>query len=177
MLDIKRLNDAIQFAIDEHVATATNKDRPDLALTWDQTHWAKGFITDEVLPYDDGSRDTFRVVCATACCVAGNVVAQAGDKFVVTETFGYPLTAGRSTMAEVCVDRQGVHHEVSTRAIALLGVDATNEDGEDLFDGDNDIHEVIRIAQDIAEENGEVLAVDTTALDRLEGPVQVGDLM
>lgn len=163
-MNIDRLNKAVQFAIDEHVLAAKGLESSS-ALTWGQQHWGRGDLTNEVIE-SEGGRDV-RVVCASSCCIAGNVIAQAGDKFVVDAEAYARIAPGQTISADNCVTKDGILYEVPRRAMVLLDVDDVNTDEGDLFDGDSEIWDVIRMAQALAVEHGESLTVNTTALDAL----------
>jgi len=153
-MNIDRLNKAVQFAVDEYVRANTEGVRG----MWDQGTWGRGEATEEKVTTNEG--DVVQVVCNSGCCLAGNIVIGAGDKFVAPGTYA----PGTVVSVEECVTKDGEFRSVSDRAEELLDITSSyvsNDDTDgDLFGGDNDIDDVLRLARAMAEEHGQTLTVN-----------------
>ena len=98
-----------------------------LPSEWDQGHWA--------ISRPDGT--PIAASCATACCLAGKVVASQGGRFLLESDYGdYQI----ATTAEL---PSGRVVDVEDFARDHLGL--TYEQAAALFDGDNTITDVRRI--------------------------------
>lgn len=139
-MNIEVLREAVAFAIAEHEGRRTQ------ALVWDQGFW--GRITD---PEPIQMHPGFVVGCATAACLAGNIVLQAGDRML---GFDQKVSPGATIVADFCIDGSGSRRMISERATELLGLAHAPTE---LFDGENDIYAVVQRAQDLAEAHGESL--------------------
>jgi hypothetical protein len=87
--------------------------------------------------------------CGTTYCIAGYVVAQS-PLFEPTT-----VKDRQSSWAELRRTDTGQRVPWSTAAAELLGL--TRDDADDLFEADNSIEDVRRIAEEIAEDAGERL--------------------
>lgn len=87
--------------------------------------------------------------CGTTYCIAGYVVVQS-PLFEVTT-----VKDGQSGWAELRRTDTGRRVPWSTAAAELLGL--TRGEADDLFEADNSIEDVRRIAEEIAEDAGERL--------------------
>lgn len=146
-LNIELLRDAVAWAEREAEKESGN---------WDQGTWASGVVGGRVLRDEDGElRQVLNISCGTSFCVAGNICASVGDRFVV-ET--WEATPGETTDVEDVMPKGSKEvYDIENRAVDLLGVSVILEDGRDLFDGCNTIEEVREIAEAIAAEHGYVL--------------------
>lgn len=137
----QRLEAAVQWAAD------TYDTPPKEGVSWQQAHWMEGAL-DGVVP-DHGSHHFVDVVCDSSCCIAGNVVLNEGDKFVVPEwNLGSYYNQGDTIQADYAYTKSGDLVTIGARARSLLGI--TQMESDALFNGDNGIDTVIRIASKIA---------------------------
>lgn len=136
---------------------------------WHQGFWVVGLestgevvrlpLRGEPLPIDEFRRSrgwqVMRAGCGTAYCVAGHVVAEAGDRFV-SRVRGHESGLGRSgyCMAEDA----GEVTTVGMRAAELLGVN--DDEAEALFSATNSYEEIVDVAREICENHGEELSFD-----------------
>lgn len=163
-MNIEALNRAVQWVIDTyaietgHLAPRSDNDEH---RNWRQTVWGSGTATEErlqaALPGDRSVREFSTVACTSGCCVAGDIVLDAGDKFVTP----YALTPGTTTIVDHCISRDGVVSEIADRATQILGVDDVGY----LFSGDNLPGNVYDHATSLATEHGEMLSVDLRGID------------
>lgn len=96
--------------------------------------WYQGWWISDRKDIEDDEVDTTHF-CDTAYCVAGKVVLDDG---------WHPRAGG------TVVEKGGVRWDISAVAIDLLGI--TEDEGELLFDGNNDAKTIRQIAEDIAGE-------------------------
>lgn len=137
----KRLEAAVQWAVDVH------DNPPKEGVRWEQSHWMEGAL-DGLVP-NKSDMHFVDVVCDSSCCIAGNVVLNAGDKFVVPEwNIGSAYSQGSTIQADYCLNQDGELESINTRARELLGI--TLGQSNALFAGENGIDEVINIAWGIA---------------------------
>ena len=137
-MDIKGfqvLESAIQWVVDEDVRKRSHI-QPN-GLEHDQMAWAVG----ELLPAEQrealGQRFGLGMtmvipLCASACCVAGNVVIANGDLLVAIDQFG-GHTPDRQVKVDFCVTEENEVVYISTRARDLLGISEVEADL--LFEG------------------------------------------
>lgn len=155
----ERLVSAVQWAVDDFLREQGTLPDPALGSGphWDQGVWSRGRVVDSVqVPGGE-----MKVVCGTSFCLAGNIAAEAGDKFVVEPDRS--LLDSDDIVADTCLTAEGRLMMVMERAKQLLGIeyDVVPEDaleGEDgstwLFDSENDIEHLVRLADIIAEQHG-----------------------
>lgn len=171
-----RLQAAVQWSLDEHLHRQGILHRHGLLSNsrgerrWNQATWADGRVTDEKImvpseSYTSAEDATYTVVevsCGSSCCIAGNIVASAGDKFVFDEEVEGEYEVADVIAVEYCVPKDGGRVvAIGERGAELLGLKHVyNEDGEDLFDGDNDIYKVINIATSLAAQDGHTLRLE-----------------
>lgn len=155
---VKRLELAVQWALDEAVKKVTAEEAA--PMTWHQGAWFRGRVTDQVLEgvevrYGDGLDDVQSLVkldCGTACCIAGNIAYSAGAAFVAPQ-WSNKVGHGASGAFVLVDEKRAV--TVSLYAANLLGVE--EEELSDLFDGANEIDDVVTHAQALADEYGHKL--------------------
>jgi hypothetical protein len=141
----ERLQTAVQWVVDEEV-TAT----PSLTLNMDV--WGFGEVPRDTEPTKgryDVEREAVipvKVVCPSACCLAGNIVLAAGDQFVVDGQY----TSGETVYADNCIDEKGVIHSIPQRALELIGLD----DDYEMFDGSQSAADVVEKAWNVAADRG-----------------------
>lgn len=126
--NLKRLDDAIDWAIAED---AKGKDS-----RWNQGIWAG------------------ETACGTACCLAGNIVIEAGFK-PVFKVYNY-LPNGLLSSASTIEDAQGNELDVARVAFVELGLDFDlrfddlGSAVDQMFSGDNDLLAIKQIRDYIA---------------------------
>lgn len=81
-----------------------------------------------------------RFDCGTACCIAGYVATRNGEQPVFTPGSREALTVEGT---------DGVQHSIQTYATELLGI--TSIEAGWLFDGDNDLVDIVEIAGELKE--------------------------
>lgn len=149
-LNIELLRDAVEWA----EAEAKKK-----SGKWDQNRWAVGPLAKRRLRDSEGIlRPVIKVTCGSSFCLAGNICASEGDRLVVS---GWRAIDGE-VMADYAIPKGSREvKSIRERACELLGVDSVDvedDDGvhgfHDLFDGDNTIEDVRRIAELLAAEHG-----------------------
>lgn len=150
----ERMQTGIQWAVDEQ--------RQHSNLRHYQGLWAYGIIkgpvdTNEVITTSNvyGTQVQVTEVCATACCLAGNVVIAHGDR-IVEYVFENGLE-GRTTDANHCLDGEGNLRKIATRAKELMGL--TDVEAQVLFSGDNSVDALIRTGEHIAARHGHTLTI------------------
>ena len=167
-LDIDRLRDAIQWAIDEYLRDLGRLPEPEPVAEdllsrrriWGQGWWGSGVPTEEKV--EDQWHREYRVICPTSCCIAGNITAAAGDKFIVDEGVLQADDSGDIGVSTVLTkDNQVVF--ISTRAAHLLNVENPSE-LDPLFDGENEIRDVIEQANALAHDYGHPDFIDSLNL-------------
>lgn len=159
--------ETIQWVIDE-AKWRQDEENERSALEHDQNTWGEGSIgetefTGTVLRgTSDEATYGVRAVCGSACCVAGAAVLHAGDQFVIREDKAQEVLANRQRRIEAgvefakpptvavswCVDAEGNLHGIPERAADLMGL--SWEESHELFNGDNTVNDIMRIAGDIA---------------------------
>lgn len=153
----EKMQAAIQWAVDEDRGSSEH-------LRWQQRTWVTGRITDKVdnLDPDIGMSGLYGMtvfrheVCATSCCVAGNVVLANGDKFLTWTDSPYSYERGQIAVTW-CTDENGERHTISQRARDLMGI--TAPEAERLFDGTNDVATLVRRGENIAAHYGYELTI------------------
>lgn len=187
--EFERLVKAVQFAIDDRTEAPSMAQRPH----WFQNTWATGPVVGSVQVEGVGE---MKEVCASGCCLAGNVVATAGAKFVAAPSevlrWSQQRRPGVTGQVEVpwlnqAVMPDGRLNEISDEAEALLGISRVvdcadigwsceaaaeegNEDGvwrHDLFSGDNGIEDILHIASIAAKLYGHDLRSRLVNVDKL----------
>lgn len=185
----ERLVQAVQFAIDDRTEAPSIEQRPH----WFQNTWATGPVVGSVQVEGVGE---MKEVCASGCCLAGNVVLTAGGKFVSTpaEVLRWsqqqrPGVKGIEVpWLNQAVMPDGRMNEISDEAEALLGInravdcsaigwdcevpsfeeiDDHDVSRHDLFSGDNGIEDILHIASIAAKEYGYDLRSRLVGLDDL----------
>lgn len=116
---------------------------------WRQSVYGYGRPTGEAVTARDGQ--TYNVVCGTGMCIAGHIAVAAGDRFVTWRNID-----PHDALVGQVLTPEGRLEPIEVRALELLGLpdvafdhpdDPVTEAGSwDLFDGDNDIHAIRRIA-------------------------------
>lgn len=157
-----RLQKAVQWAVDEHLIESNLMPRKgEQTKRWDQDTWGQASYTRErveVVHHDDyhaiHNWNLVQVDCGTTCCIAGNVVLDAGAKFVIPDRDF--LTPGERVGVEYCLTQDSKIKLIPDLARELLGVD----DEEGLFSGSNDIYEVIEYAEELASSHGHTLVLE-----------------
>lgn len=153
-LNIQVLVNAVDWAIDEFNKSKTDHG-DNWGGSWNQGTWFRGKPTKRALRDEHGrARTQVSVSCGSSFCVAGNICASAGDRFVV----------GGEPEAWKDFDTIGVDHVmpvgskqlifIEQRATELLGASDHDDNLGSLFGGDNDIQEVVEIATAIAKTHG-----------------------
>lgn len=153
VIQFQRLQDAVQWAADVHDTP------PKEGVTWEQGTWFNGAL-DGIAPGLGGGEEFHYVdvVCDSACCIAGNVVLNEGDKFVVPSyAIGAFQKQGEEISAEYCLSKDGEYDTIGNRARELLGIES--RESNMLFSGESDIDMVIEIASDIARDYGHDLNI------------------
>jgi len=161
-MDQKQFNEfqtAIQWVVDE-------KRRKDDAEQWKpallehrQQYWAVGETQPGIIaaPFPrDGVHVSldWHPVCATGCCVAGNMVLAHGDQFIAPAA---SAAVGLTVTVEQCIDEDGMVHKISTRAKEIGGL--TDSEAGRLFHQDNSAATIARLATNIAHNHGYTLEV------------------
>lgn len=134
--NIPLLRKALEWA----EAEATKEDG-----VWNQNAWFQVNGIEASWIYDDVMSEHLVVdpfSCDSSFCLAGNICALQGDKFLVDEGIGVAFYVVRSDNAR--------REPVSVRAAELLGI--TREAAEALFDESNSIEDLREIAELIAGE-------------------------
>src|SRR5690606_18006810 len=133
-LDIERLRGVVAWAKQEAKKGEHS--------TWDQSVWAWGVTSDR---FSGGLQEAD---CGTAFCIAGKLCADAGDTFVIS---AIPRRPGDPVaLAHVIPAGETASVFIEARARKLLGTDDTGS----LFDGGNDINDVIVAAKELAAKHG-----------------------
>lgn len=140
----ERLQSAIQWVADEE---RLRKQGINGALAHNQGEWAMGKPTDEVVATDGAFE--YVTVCATSCCVAGNVVIQNGDKIITGK--------GTGNTAFRCLTSDGEIMSIRKRATELLGI--SEGDARALFDGGNQPWTLYAQGKILATKHGHTLEV------------------
>lgn len=143
----------IQWVLDEK--RITEKHGKHRGIHHRQAWWAAGTITGKVLevlttsvPFTTSKQ--FRVICPSAACVAGNIVAMNGDKLVIPEA---PLVnSEEQVIADYCMDDKGHLYLIGDRAAAVAGL--TGDEASALFSPNNSRERVIEMATEIAAKYG-----------------------
>jgi hypothetical protein len=119
-----------------------------------QSLWGSGKVVEWINTRWGGRNLTSSVVCASSCCLAGNIVHLHGDLLVELNSKVRP---GNTTTVEHCLDEKGTVHTINERARALVGL--TNQQASSLFASSRDAAQIIQQAQVIAARNGYELEV------------------
>lgn len=157
---------AIQWVIDEARDKTENPDTYYTPRTPGnpfhlQSLWGHGVLGEQglvgIIRDQDGAdvdRKEVTEVCATACCVAGNIILAHGDRMIVTRDYANKRAANGATEADAswCIDSDGVIHGIPARAQELVGLSPWEE--EELFQADSDVEEIVRIAGEVAGKRG-----------------------
>lgn len=117
-----------------------------------QKTWARGRVKNEVVTDEMSSR--WMPVCASACCLAGNIVLAHGDTFVVPayDSFQGVAEMGGECHVDYCMDDEGKIHSINERAIELAGL--TDLQAGALFFEGMTAAKIVSYAAAVAEENG-----------------------
>lgn len=161
-LNIELLRQAVAWAEEE--AAKENG-------SWNQDSWAQGEVGKQKLKDEDGDEWLrVKVSCGSSYCVAGNICAMQGDRFVVESDKywnGDPYYEPGDVVDVDYVIPKGSKEriEIQQRALDLLGVSSViYQEGNgdeydwdtyrDLFDGYNTIEDVREIAEELARRHG-----------------------
>lgn len=137
--DVKRLIHLAEWA-----AAQEARRRLDLPSEWDQNHWLLnlGEVLTEVAP------------CGTACCIAGKVTLEDGwlpnaavdspENWTISESEDYVIKVDKSGKPV------GDARYVPEVAQEILGL--TDDQANRLFDGDNDLDDVLDVIVEILAE-------------------------
>jgi hypothetical protein len=166
---LDRLRKGVAWAEAEHAKDTKGipaGDGTSIFGDWRQGTWLTGKVgarkrTIESISYGDGETALrapteylqINVKCGANMCLAGNVVAEEGDAFVVSQEIYGP---GETADVDYVIpkgSRTAMH--VETRARELLGI--TYEEGNQLFDGDTDIELLRERAAEVALNYGHTL--------------------
>lgn len=152
-MDIKQFElfqGAIQWVVDQH-----NRGTNTSVLEHDQGNWGEGILS----PTPEWRKDTdglaYAVVCPTAGCVAGNIVAMNGDQFVIgmaPEFVKANVHRKMEVQVQECWSADDGIHTIPGRARELAGL--TPGEATRLFNGDNDVDDIVNIAHMIATNHG-----------------------
>jgi hypothetical protein len=149
-VDQKQFNifqEAIQWVADEARHKAEGERSHGLKHL--QAEWGMGRTVAERLV----AHPSYRVVCATACCVAGNIVLLNGDRFVSDSA----LPADCTVAVQSCVTAEGDVMDIDDRAIELAGL--SEGEAAMLFGGANSWTDIVEMAIQIAKVHGFELEV------------------
>ena len=149
--EFDRLQTATQWAVDEAKA-----ERPAAEghLYHDQDNWGYGKVTSKAVSGKYAHAPFMaRTVCASSCCLAGNIVLAEGDTFVVPDWSS--AVEGQIVVVEYCMDATGTVHKIEDRALDLIGV----EFDQLMFDPEQDVDTLVERVGDVAEEHGFTLDI------------------
>jgi hypothetical protein len=164
--NIHRLRYVVEWAIEDYLRTEEALANPTIELDWhwDQNVWGQVDLraVEEVDPAeavtDDDGDEYLPVTCATACCIAGNAVITAGDRFLVDLDYADdPYYNSGEVNVTYALTTDGEIVDIKARGRRLLGLD--REEADLLFNGSNGIGEVCWYAAHIAQEHGYHLAL------------------
>lgn len=151
------LQSAVQFAADDNDAASHGERRGD--MRWYQGSWFLGKTTGEMATANDMTYATVETVCGSTCCIAGNVAAQMGAKFILL-TADYSLRdwEGISVNVSSCIPTgETVPVTIENYARRALGI--TNNEAANLFQGTLTLSGVIKRAHQIAKGYGYDLVI------------------
>lgn len=143
-MDQKQFNvfeQGIQWVKDE-------RDHPEqrTGVEHNQGTWGWGKVMSKLGITAKNSHQSWLPVCPSACCLAGNIVLIAGDKFVIPE--GYEGDCN----VDYCLTGEGEVENIAERAKDLAGL--TDGEAQMLFEGSNSADHIIDMATRIADRNG-----------------------
>lgn len=154
-LNIEVLVDAVDWAIAEYNKYGDDPEE-NRAGAWSQGSWFYGYATKRILRNSYGKEmRLFSVSCGSSYCVAGNICAAAGDRFV--RNAGWVNEGSSSSVDDVMPKGSKDVVRIADRAFELLGVeerDISRAVHVDLFAGYNTIEEVVAKADAIARHYG-----------------------
>jgi hypothetical protein len=156
MMNVKqfeRLQAAVQWTVDEARFKASHRRRGEGMIAHVQSSWAIGRLTGRRKKVK-GLAAKYAVVCPTSCCLAGNIVAMAGEELVVPDGL---TDANVVVNVEDCIDADGRVRTIPDRAAELTGL--TTEDANLLFNGSITAAQIRLHAADIAARSGHTLEV------------------
>lgn len=118
-----------------------------LTSEWDQDNW--------VMKLDDD--ETEIGACGTACCIAGKVVLEDGWVPLVAVRHPDDWTGGATDDFVVRVDKNGntVGKVELIRDVAIESLGLTDSQASRLFDGSNDLDDVLHVIATILAESTE----------------------
>lgn len=142
---METLQAAVQWVVDEDRIMANDPDA-ERSLTHDQDLYTIGYATDQ-------KASGYRVICPTACCLAGNIVIAHGDLLIVNYLDYDP--GEQNLLADYCLDSDGRVHHVQERAAELVGIDPDPESfDQSMFDGDQNADDIRALAEATARRHG-----------------------
>jgi hypothetical protein len=167
----ERLQSAVQWVVDVKRA---REEGVDLTVDHVQHRWAVGNPIGDMLkarytPADDRARQfemnqgeelEVSVICASGCCLAGDLVKANGDQFIVStkeRNISEYVATGAAIPVFFCMDEENTVHRIGQRAMDLIGV--TTEQGDSLFKEDNTAEVIVNKATNIARKYGHELTV------------------
>lgn len=150
-LNIEVLVDAVDWAIAEYNKYGDDPEE-NRAGSWNQGNWFYGDATKRILRDSYGKEmRLYSVSCGSSYCVAGNICAAAGDRFV--RGADWNREGSSSSVDDVMPKGSKAVVRIADRAFELLGVRERDID-VDLFAGYLTIDEVVEKASRIAEQFG-----------------------
>lgn len=161
--EFDRFQTALQWVADDADARAHGEDRD--GLRHHQDTWGEGFVlpggpVKETTVKNHFTEQTVIVkwsaVCATDCCLAGNVVIANGDVMLVSSRSIEGHERGEVEVSH-CMSAEGDVHDIPTRAQELLGL--TAGEAHALFDGGNTAQDLLWRGKGIAAEYGHELRI------------------
>lgn len=132
----------------EPMGIDTDLPKLDLQLLRDLVFWAEGDDRKFKARWNqhEWATQERNGVCQTAYCIAGQAVAQAGIKIE------YVLSYEHDGIKHMFAERTENGRWISDEAADILGL--TEDEADDLFDGDNEFSDVKRVAEQICERRG-----------------------
>ena len=141
---------AIQWVKDED-------DHPhsmDEGLVHEQGTWGYGLIRNLIRKHTKAGT-TVVPVCASSCCLAGNIVLAAGEEFVALDT--QEVREGWLLHVDYCLTGDGEVKTIAGRAVELTGLD--EDEAEYMFGGSRSAAGLISDALQIARDHGYELTI------------------
>jgi len=142
---------AIQWVKDE-----AERDYAPIGVRHDQATWGNGEIgTDRVMI---GSVK-YAAVCPSACCLAGNIVLVAGERFVYPVNDDLFDPTGACVTVDYCVDDEGHLRQIPDRAAELAGLTDADLWDYNPFAPSHSAEDLISIAEKITKQHGYTLVL------------------
>lgn len=140
-VQFNRLKSAVRWA-----AFEASRDS-DGHIMWNQDTWFLGEVNGMLRSGKGRGYRTVNVACYSSFCIAGNVVFDAGDKFLIEGSY----EPGTRVNVDYCLPKDGGDIAyVNDRAMELLGITETHG----LFAPCLEIEDVIERAQEVALDYG-----------------------